>query len=79
MRVCEKLSSYADIFVNDAFGTVHRAHASTAGVAKFLPSYAGLLLQKEIEVLSGLLENPKKPVCLLTGGAKIDTKNWYFK
>ncbi len=70
----KKLSSYADIFVNDAFGTVHRAHASTAGVAKFLPSYAGLLLQKEIEVLSGLLENPKKPVCLLTGGAKIDTK-----
>lgn len=70
----KQLASYADIFVNDAFGTVHRAHASTAGVAKFLPSYAGLLLQKEIDVLSSLLENPKKPVCLLTGGAKIDTK-----
>ncbi len=70
----KKLASYADIFVNDAFGTVHRAHASTVGVAKFLPSYAGLLLQKEIEVLSLLLENPKKPVCLITGGAKIDTK-----
>lgn len=68
------LASYADVFVNDAFGTVHRAHASTAGVAKFLPSYAGLLLQKEIEVLSGLLKNPKKPVCLIAGGAKIDTK-----
>ena len=70
----KELASYADVFVNDAFGTVHRAHASTAGVAKFLPCYAGLLLQKEIEVLSGLLLNPKKPVCLLTGGAKIDTK-----
>lgn len=69
-----ELASYADVFVNDAFGTVHRAHASTVGLTKFLPSYAGLLLEKEISVLSGLMENPKKPLALIAGGAKIDTK-----
>lgn len=70
----KELASYADVFVNDAFGTVHRAHASTVGLTKFLPSYAGLLLEKEIRVLSGLMENPKKPLALIAGGAKIDTK-----
>ena len=70
----KELASYADLFVNDAFGTVHRAHASTVGLTKFLPSYAGLLLEKEINVLSGLMENPKKPLMLIAGGAKIDTK-----
>lgn len=70
----KELASYADVFVNDAFGTVHRAHASTVGLTKFLPSYAGLLLEKEISVLSSLMENPKKPLALIAGGAKIDTK-----
>lgn len=70
----KEMASYADLFVNDAFGTVHRAHASTVGLTKFLPSYAGLLLEKEINVLSGLMENPKKPLMLIAGGAKIDTK-----
>jgi phosphoglycerate kinase len=70
----KQLASLADLFVNDAFGTAHRAHASTEGVTKHLPSYAGLLMQKEVEVLSKTLEAPKQPVCLLVGGAKIDTK-----
>lgn len=68
------LSGLADVFVSDGFGTVHRAHASTVGVAKFLPAYAGFLVEREVEVLSGVLENAKKPVCLVIGGAKIDTK-----
>ncbi len=70
----KKLAGLGEVFVNDAFGAVHRAHASTAGVAAHLPSYAGLLVEKEVEVLSGILESPKKPVCLVMGGAKIDTK-----
>lgn len=68
------LAEGKDLYVSDAFGTVHRAHASTSGVTKLLPAYAGLLVQKEVEVLSGILENPKKPVALVVGGAKIDTK-----
>ncbi len=68
------LAEGKDLYVSDAFGTVHRAHASTVGVTSLLPSYAGLLLQKEVEVLSEILENPKKPVALVVGGAKIDTK-----
>lgn len=68
------LASLADLYVNDAFGAAHRAHASTEGVTKHLPSYAGLLMTKEVEVLSKVLESPAKPVCLLVGGAKIDTK-----
>lgn len=68
------LSEGCDLYVNDAFGTIHRAHASTVGVTKFLPSYAGLLVQREVEVLSGILEHPEKPVTLLVGGAKVDTK-----
>ena len=74
VEFAKELASHGDVFVNDAFGTIHRAHASTVGVAEFLPSYAGLLVEKEVEVLSGILENPKKPVCLVMGGAKIDTK-----
>lgn len=70
----EKLARLGEIYVNDAFGTVHRAHSSTSGLAAFLPSYAGLLLEKEINVLSKLLEEPKRPMCLITGGAKIGTK-----
>ena len=56
------LASYGEVFVNDAFGTAHRAHASTVGVAKYLPAYAGLLMEREIEMLSSLLEKVKHPV-----------------
>jgi phosphoglycerate kinase len=68
------LASLADIFVNDAFSAAHRAHASIVGVPKFLPSYAGFLMEKEINVLSGLLTKPKRPFVALIGGAKISTK-----
>jgi len=70
----KNLSKLGELYVSDAFGTVHRAHASTVGVANFLPSYAGLLLENEINVLSSLISNPQKPLCLVIGGAKIDTK-----
>ncbi|MBN1494210.1 phosphoglycerate kinase [Candidatus Peregrinibacteria bacterium] len=70
----KQLANIADIYVSDAFGTVHRAHASTEGVAHFLPSFAGFLIEKEIENLEPLLKNPAKPLILLIGGAKIDTK-----
>ncbi len=71
----KKLASYADLYVNDAFGTAHRAHASTAGVANYLESYAGFLMQKEIEALSPLInEEPIHPITLIIGGAKIGTK-----
>lgn len=70
----EKLAQLGDIYVNDAFGTAHRAHASTAGVAAHLPAYAGLLMEKEIAALSGLLENPAFPFVAVIGGAKVSTK-----
>lgn len=70
----KKLANLADIFVNDAFGTAHRAHASTVGVARMLPSYAGFLMASEIEVLSNLLENPERPFVVVLGGAKISGK-----
>lgn len=68
------LASYADLYVSDAFGTVHRAHASTEGVAHHLESYAGFLIEKEVEALSPLLGEVEKPFVLVLGGAKIDTK-----
>ena len=68
------LASYADIFVNDAFGTAHRAHASTVGIAKLLPAYAGLLMEREIEMLSKLLEAPTRPFAAILGGAKVSDK-----
>ena len=68
------VAGLGDVFVSDAFGAVHRAHATTAGLADHLPAYAGLLLEREIEVLGGLLDDPKRPVVLIMGGAKIDTK-----
>jgi phosphoglycerate kinase len=68
------LASYADVYVNDAFGTAHRAHASTVGIAKLLPAYAGLLMEREIEVLSQLLENPARPFAAILGGAKVSDK-----
>jgi len=68
------LANLADIFVNDAFGTAHRAHASTVGVAEMLPSCAGFLMAKEVEVLSNLLEDPERPFVVVLGGAKISGK-----
>lgn len=68
------LANLADIFVNDAFGTAHRAHASTVGVAGMLPSCAGFLMAREVEVLSNLLEDPERPFVVVLGGAKISGK-----
>ena len=69
-----KLASYADIFVNDAFGTAHRAHASTVGIARILPAYAGLLMERELAMLSSLLEAPARPFAAILGGAKVSDK-----
>ena len=69
-----QLASLADVFVNDAFGAAHRAHASTVGVTEFLPSVAGLLMEQEIATLSQLLQSPERPFAALIGGAKISTK-----
>jgi phosphoglycerate kinase len=68
------LASLADIYVNDAFGAAHRAHASTAGVADYLPAYAGLLLAREIETLTGMLSNPERPFVAILGGSKVSDK-----
>lgn len=72
--LAKKLAEYADVYVNDAFGAAHRAHASTEGIAKLLPSAAGLLLARENEVLSQLLEHPEKPFKVIIGGAKVSDK-----
>lgn len=69
-----KLSRLGDIYCNDAFGTAHRAHASTAGVCQILPSYAGLLMEKEINFLGQLLHAPKRPFVAILGGAKVEDK-----
>jgi phosphoglycerate kinase len=69
-----QLASLADFYVNDAFGTAHRAHASTAGVAAFLPAVAGFLMLKEIEELGNVLGNPERPMAAILGGAKISSK-----
>ena len=68
------LADLAEIYVNDAFGTAHRAHASTAGVADYLPAACGYLIQKEIEVMGGALEDPKRPFVAILGGAKVSDK-----
>ncbi|NLL48108.1 MAG: phosphoglycerate kinase [Firmicutes bacterium] len=68
------LASLGDIFVNDAFGTAHRAHASTTGVAHYLPAVSGFLMEKELEFLGGALDNPKRPFVAILGGAKVKDK-----
>jgi phosphoglycerate kinase len=68
------LAAYGDLYVNDAFGTAHRAHASTVGITKFLPAYAGLLMEAEIKALSNLLEDPARPFFAVIGGAKVSGK-----
>jgi triosephosphate isomerase len=69
-----ELASLADIFVNDAFGTAHRAHASTAGLANYLPAVCGFLIQKEIDIMGAALSNPKRPFVAILGGAKVSDK-----
>ena len=69
-----ELASMAELYVSDAFGTVHRAHASTAGVAAFLPAVSGLLVARELEIMGGALENPKRPFVAVLGGAKVSDK-----
>ena len=73
-KFTKKLASLADVFVNDAFGVSHRADASVVGVTNYLPSYGGLLLKKEIDMISRATEHPEKPVVAIIGGAKISTK-----
>ena len=70
----KELASMADIFVNDAFGTAHRAHASTEGVSHYLPSVCGFLIQKELDVMGGALEHPEHPFVAILGGAKVSDK-----
>jgi len=70
----KELASLADVYVNDAFGTAHRAHASTAGVTKYLPAVAGFLIQKELDFLGKALENPERPFIAILGGAKVKDK-----
>ena len=69
-----QLASLADIYVNDAFGSAHRAHASTEGVARLLPAVAGFLMEDEIQYLDQAIENPKRPFLAILGGAKISDK-----
>ncbi|RXZ53085.1 phosphoglycerate kinase [Senegalimassilia faecalis] len=71
---CEELASLGDAYVNDAFGTAHRAHASTAGVAALLPAYAGYLMQREVCTLSGMLDKPRRPFVAILGGSKVSDK-----
>lgn len=70
----KKLASFADVYVNDAFGAAHRAHASTAGVADYIPAVAGFLIEKELSALGGALEKPTRPFLAILGGAKVSDK-----
>lgn len=70
----KQLASLGEVFVSDAFGSVHRAHASTTGVAAFLPAYAGFLVEKELSIMGGALDNPKRPFVAVLGGAKVSDK-----
>jgi phosphoglycerate kinase len=68
------LAELADVYVNDAFGTAHRAHASTAGIASYLPAVSGFLMERELEMLGGVLDNPRRPLAAVMGGAKVSDK-----
>jgi len=70
----QKLAAVADLYVNDAFGTAHRAHASTEGVTHYLPSVAGYLIEKELKFLQGAIEEPKRPLAAIVGGSKVSSK-----
>src|SRR3954453_7990393 len=72
--LAERYAKLADVYVNDAFGAAHRAHASTEGVAHLLPSAAGRLLEREVTTLNGILEDPKRPLVAVVGGAKVTDK-----
>ena len=71
---CEELAKLGDVYVNDAFGTAHRAHASTAGLANLLPAYAGYLMANEVSTLTGMLDQPKRPFVAILGGSKVSDK-----
>jgi phosphoglycerate kinase len=73
-KLAETLATLADLYVNDAFGAAHRAHASTEGVAHHLPAYAGLLLEREINELTAVVESPRKPLVVILGGSKVSDK-----
>jgi phosphoglycerate kinase len=73
-NLAEHLAQLADVYVNDAFGAAHRAHASTAGVADYLPAYAGLLLEREVSELTKVVESPRRPLVVVLGGAKVSDK-----
>jgi phosphoglycerate kinase len=73
-KLAESLGSLADLYVNDAFGAAHRAHASTEGVAHHIPAYAGLLLEREMNELTAVVESPRKPLVVILGGAKVSDK-----
>ena len=70
----KELASLADIYINDAFGTAHRAHASTAGITAYLPSVAGFLIEKELKYLGNAINDPKRPLVVILGGAKVSDK-----
>lgn len=71
---CQKLAAFGDVYINDAFGTAHRAHASTTGVAQLLPAAGGYLMKKELDFLGKALENPERPFVAILGGAKVSDK-----
>lgn len=73
-ELAKELATFGDVFVNDAFGSAHRAHASTVGVTEFLPSVAGMLLEKEIDYLANTIESPERPFIAILGGAKVSDK-----
>ena len=73
-ELAKKMAALAEVYVSDAFGAVHRAHASTAGVADYLPAVSGFLIQKELEIMGGALANPKRPLVAILGGSKVSSK-----
>ena len=74
MELAKQYAALAEVFVNDAFGSCHRAHSSTVGVASFLPAYSGLLVKKELDVMGKALSDPNRPLVLIMGGSKVSDK-----